>query len=125
MLIPACLARAQVAEAQADYEGVLRAFEPLLRLDRGHGIDEPGFWPWQDVYANALVMADRAQEAAAFLLPHEALANSRGHRSTTARRPTSAAGSWPLTETSPEPKRRSGRAWRPWMGCTCRMKRPE
>lgn len=61
------------------------ALEPVLRLRHREGIDEPGFWPWQDVYANALVMTNRAAEADAFLKPHEELAADRGHRSTMAR----------------------------------------
>jgi DNA-binding CsgD family transcriptional regulator len=85
MRLPYLLARAHVAEAQADYDGVLQALEPLLRIDRGNGIDEPGFWPWHDVYANALVMKDRGREAADFLVPLEALVAARGHRSASAR----------------------------------------
>ncbi|TFD23363.1 LuxR family transcriptional regulator [Cryobacterium sp. TMS1-13-1] len=85
MQIPSCLAVAQVAEIQADYDGVIRALTPMLRLDRSHGIDEPGFWPWQDVYANALVMVNRVDEAGDFLRPLERLADKRRHRSTIAR----------------------------------------
>lgn len=85
MLIPACLARAQCAETQADYETVLRVLEPLVQLRPRQGIDEPGFWPWHDVYANALVVSNRIEEAENFLKPHEALAAQRGHRSTMAR----------------------------------------
>ncbi|RCW45962.1 regulatory LuxR family protein [Halopolyspora algeriensis] len=85
MLVPACLARAQYAEARADYETVIRSLEPLLQIQPRQGIDEPGLWPWQDVYANALVMTNRAAEADAFLTPYEALAAERGHRSTLAR----------------------------------------
>lgn len=85
MLLPSCLARAQVAETKADYDGVIRALLPVLRMQRDAGIDEPGFWPWQDHYANALVMVGRVAEADAFLAPHEELAASRGHRSTLAR----------------------------------------
>lgn len=85
MLLPACLAQAQVAETKADYDGVIRALLPVLRMQRANGIDEPGFWPWQDHYANALVMVGRVAEADAFLVPHEDLARSRGHRSTQAR----------------------------------------
>lgn len=85
MLLPACLARAQCAEAQADYDTVLRALEPLVQLRPRHGIDEPGFWPWHDVYANALVVTNRVEEADAFLRPHEELAAERRHRSTIAR----------------------------------------
>ncbi|WP_427130481.1 AAA family ATPase [Pseudarthrobacter sp. S9] len=85
MLLPYCLAQAQVAETKADYDGVIRALMPVLRMHRGSGIDEPGFWPWQDHYANALVMVGRVEEADAFLVPHEQLAARRGHRSTLAR----------------------------------------
>lgn len=85
MLLPYCLAQAQVAETRADYDGVLRALVPVLRMPRTTGIDEPGFWPWQDHYANALVMTGRVDEADAFLVPHERLAEQRRHRSTMAR----------------------------------------
>jgi DNA-binding CsgD family transcriptional regulator len=85
MLLPYCLAQAQVAETKADYDGVIRALMPVLRMQRGSGIDEPGFWPWQDHYANALVMVGRVEEADAFLVPHEQLAARRKHRSTLAR----------------------------------------
>lgn len=85
MLIPACLARANCAEAQSDYAGVLRALEPVVRLWPRRGVDEPGFWPWPDVYANALVMTNRVTEADEFLRPHEELVAARGHRSAAAR----------------------------------------
>ena len=85
MRVPACLARANVAEAAADYAGVVRALSPLLQPWAGGSIDEPGAWPWADVYANALVIEGRYDEADAFLAPHEALAGEREHRSTRAR----------------------------------------
>ncbi|MDN3295810.1 AAA family ATPase [Streptomyces ficellus] len=85
MLLPACLARAQVAEARGDYERVVEALAPVVQLRSREGIDEPGFWPWQDLYANALVMTGRIDEANAFLSPYESLAARRGHRSTLAR----------------------------------------
>ncbi|MET0191182.1 MAG: LuxR C-terminal-related transcriptional regulator [Pseudonocardia sediminis] len=85
MRVPCLLARAQVVEARADYAQVLRVLAPLTRSDPGSGIDEPGWWPWTDVYANALVMEGRLDEAEEFLAPHEARALDRGHRSTRAR----------------------------------------
>jgi DNA-binding CsgD family transcriptional regulator len=85
MRVPACLARAQVAEAQADYAGVLRALRPLTQPWARECIDEPGQWPWADVYANALVVEGRYDEADAFLAPHEQRARERDHRSTRAR----------------------------------------
>lgn len=85
MRVPACLARASVAEARADYLGVLRALDPLRQPWAGGAIDEPGAWPWPDVYANALVIQGRHDEADEFLAGHEALARDRGHRSARAR----------------------------------------
>ncbi|WP_369044815.1 helix-turn-helix transcriptional regulator [Sinomonas sp. P10A9] len=85
MHLAGALAAAAVAESLGDYAGVLRAFEPIVRMDRSRGIDAPGFWPWQDVYANALVMTGRIDDADAFLRPLEAAARSAEHRSTIAR----------------------------------------
>lgn len=85
MFIPSSLARAQCAEVQADYAAVIRALEPVTRLQPREGIDEPGFWQWPDVYANALVMAGRVDDADTFLTPHEERAAERGHRSAMAR----------------------------------------
>jgi len=85
MTAPFLLARAAVAEAASDYEAVVRALTPLVvRTPRG-GLDEPGFWPWHDAYANALVVTGRLGEAEAFLGAHEATVHRRGHRSASAR----------------------------------------
>ena len=85
MTVPALLARAHVAEAASDYAAVVRHLAPLaVRTPRG-GLDEPGFWPWHDVYANALVVTDRLAEADEFLAPLETTAHHRGHRSASAR----------------------------------------
>ncbi|SDZ07354.1 AAA ATPase domain-containing protein [Geodermatophilus africanus] len=85
MTVPALLARAAVAEAASDYESVVRHLTPLvLRTPRG-GLDEPGFWPWHDVHANALVVTGRLSDAEAFLAPHEGTVRRRGHRSAGAR----------------------------------------
>lgn len=85
MRVPSCLARAQLAEARADYAGVLRALAPLVQPWARDCVDEPGTWPWADVYANALVLEGRLDEAEDFLAPHEELARARHHRSTMAR----------------------------------------
>ncbi|MBC3192432.1 helix-turn-helix transcriptional regulator [Pseudonocardia sp. C8] len=81
--VPAMLARAHLAEARADYPAVLRALEPLRTA--GGATAEPGWWPWQDVFANALVMTGELDAAEEFLVPHERRAADRGHRSTIAR----------------------------------------
>ncbi|MFF8847925.1 AAA family ATPase [Streptomyces sp. NPDC015127] len=85
MLIPACLARAQVAEARGDYERVVEALSPVVQLTARGSVDEPGFWPWPDVYANALVMTGHLDEADVFLAPHEQRAAHRARRSAQAR----------------------------------------
>ncbi|MHA6782971.1 LuxR C-terminal-related transcriptional regulator [Pseudonocardia saturnea] len=85
MTVPALLARAHVAEAASDHAAVVRHLAPLVgRTPRG-GIDEPGFWPWHDLYANALVLTDRLADADEFLVPLEATAARRGHGSACAR----------------------------------------
>lgn len=85
MFVPSCLAAAQCAEVSGDYEAVVRHLRPLLTLPYRDGLDEPGFWPWPDLYGNALVMTGRIDEADEFLRPHEERAATRGHRSSEAR----------------------------------------
>ena len=85
MRVPALLARAAVAEARADYAAVLRILAPLTEDWARGDISEPGFWPWPDVFANALVVEGRLDEADAFLRAHEERVRLRGHRSAGAR----------------------------------------
>ena len=82
MVMSAAVARALVPAARADHDGVLRALEPVTGLA---GADQPDLWPWQDLYADALVGAGRLAEAEEFLAPHETSAVVRGRRSTVAR----------------------------------------
>ena len=84
MIVAGSLGRAQVAAAQGDPEAVLRALEPVVAIEPRDGVDEPGFWPWQDLYADALVSTGRLKDAAEFLTPHEELASARGRRSSVA-----------------------------------------
>ena len=85
MRIPMLLARAQIAEAEADYAKVCRVLEPVAKMAPGTSLAEPGYWPWPDVLANALVIDGRLAEADAFLLPYEDRARARKHRSAMAR----------------------------------------
>jgi DNA-binding CsgD family transcriptional regulator len=84
MIVAAALARAHLAAARADHEAVLRALEPVLGIQPREAIDEPGCWPWQELYGDALVSAGQLAGAAAFLVPHEKLAAARGRLSTMA-----------------------------------------
>ena len=85
MRIPAALAWATAAETRADYRGVVRVLAPFAAEAFGDMVDEPGYWPWADIYANALVMEGRHEEAESFLVPREKSARLRGHRSAIAR----------------------------------------
>lgn len=85
MTVPALLARVHVAEAASDSRAVLRHLAPLAARRPSDGLDEPGFWPWHDHYAIALVLTGRFTEADEFLAPLERLAAERGHRSVAAR----------------------------------------
>ena len=85
MIVAAALAKAEYASAVADHEAVLRALEPVREIEPRDGVDEPGFWPWQHLYAEAMVNAGRLDEADKFLSPHEELANARQRRSSIAR----------------------------------------
>jgi DNA-binding CsgD family transcriptional regulator len=79
------IVRAQLAAARSDHRMVLNALEPVVRFVYRDGIDEPGFWPWQDLYGDALVSLERVHDADLFLRPHESLADRRGRRSMIAR----------------------------------------
>ena len=77
MVVAAGLAAAQVAAARGDYVRVLRALEPVVGIRPREGADEPGFWPWQDAYGDALVSVGRLEEAEEFL-PHEEFGGGAG-----------------------------------------------
>ena len=85
MVASAGTARALVPAARGDHVGVLRALGPVAELVERAGVDESGFWPWQDMFADALVSAGRLGEAEVFLAPHEEFAAARGRWSTVAR----------------------------------------
>jgi DNA-binding CsgD family transcriptional regulator len=85
MIVAAALARADLASVRGDHDEVLQALDPLLTIQPREGVDEPGFWPWQHLYGDALISAGRLDDAAAFLAPHEELAHERKRRSSIAR----------------------------------------
>lgn len=84
-VIPSAMARMQVSASSGDYTSVRLAAEPLVALSRELDIDQPGYWPWHDLYSHALVLAGRLDEAEDLIGPAETRAERRGHRSTLAR----------------------------------------
>ena len=93
MEMPYRMARAEIVGAQANYDEVVRALEPLLRLDRTQGIDQAGFWTWPDTYALALIRCERLDEADNFIQPLLESALASGHQSGAARF-LSVQGTW-------------------------------
>ena len=85
MRVPSALGRAALSEARADYAGVVRALTPLTEPWARGWVEAPGFWPWADVHANALVLVGRADDADAFLRAHEERAAAADHASASAR----------------------------------------
>ncbi len=84
-VVALAMSRARVAEARGRPADVLAALAPVLKFPNREAADEPGFWPWQDLYADALVAARRLEEADEFLLGHEKRAEQRGRRTAIAR----------------------------------------
>ena len=91
-IVALAMSRARVGEARGNPADVLAALDPVARFRNREAADEPGFWPWQDLYADALVATRRLAEADAFLLTHERLAERRGRRTAIARLARSRGG---------------------------------
>jgi ATP/maltotriose-dependent transcriptional regulator MalT len=64
---------------------VLEALAPLAAMSNRDAVDDPGFWPWAHLYADALVSLGRLDEAEAALATHERVARERGARAMGAR----------------------------------------
>ena len=79
------LARAHAHASRGAHGEVLTALEPLVRMEHRDVVDAPGFLPWQHLHAGALVALGRADEAGAFLAPHEDRAREHGPPSAVAR----------------------------------------
>jgi DNA-binding CsgD family transcriptional regulator len=84
-LLAIAVSRARLADSRGDAAGILEALEPVPRFPVRDAVDEPGFWSWADLYAEALVAAGRVTEADRLLVPHEERAAQRGRASGIAR----------------------------------------
>ncbi len=72
------MARARMAEAQGRPDKVIDALDLVRHFPEREAVDEPGFWAWPNLYADALVALGRIDEADRLLVPHERLAAERG-----------------------------------------------
>jgi DNA-binding CsgD family transcriptional regulator len=79
------VSRARLAESRGSADGVLAALAPVPDFPFRDAVDEPGFWSWADLYAEALVATGRVAEADALLTAHEERAARRGRHSAVAR----------------------------------------
>jgi DNA-binding CsgD family transcriptional regulator len=79
------VSRARLAESRGDVDGVLAALGPVPGFPFRDAVDEPGFWSWADLYAEALAATGRVAEAEELLGPHEQRAAQRGRQSSIAR----------------------------------------
>ena len=77
MIIGAASARAHLAAARGDADAVVRSLAPLVNVRPREALEEPGFWQWRDMYADALVSVGQLDAAEAFLRPREVLAEER------------------------------------------------
>jgi DNA-binding CsgD family transcriptional regulator len=84
-VVAVAMSRARLAEARGDAAAAVAALEPVRSFPIRDAVDEPGFWAWQDLYAEGLVGIGRAEEAAELLAPHEDRAARRGRLSSVAR----------------------------------------
>ncbi len=74
----AAMARALLSRARGDHAGVIEAVEPLQLIGLGRGVGEPGgFWPWQELWVEALIALRRLDEAEGHLLAFEEIASRR------------------------------------------------
>lgn len=79
------MSRARIAEARGEPGAVVAVLEPVRSFPIRDAVDEPGFWAWQDLYAEGLVGVGRAVEADALLRAHEEAADRSGRLSSIAR----------------------------------------
>ena len=63
--IPSAMCRMQVATLATDSVTAARVGDLLADINSRRDILQPGFWPWEDIYAQALLRVDRIDEAEA------------------------------------------------------------
>lgn len=61
--IPSGMCRLLLAGVEGDQSSIMRAGRALTRLSEEHDIGHPGFWVWEDVWAQNLLAAGEIDEA--------------------------------------------------------------
>ncbi|HYI20839.1 MAG TPA: AAA family ATPase [Solirubrobacteraceae bacterium] len=77
----AAIARGLIHVSRGDHDAALAAMAPVAGPGAPAALAEPGFWPWQSVYAASLLALQRLDELDAFARRHHAIAVARGLRS--------------------------------------------
>jgi DNA-binding CsgD family transcriptional regulator len=80
-LVYAASADAHLAAALGDPQHVVTALRPLLDIESGTGIYEPGVMSWQDLLIDALTASSEPDQAQSILIPYEAHAAARRRHS--------------------------------------------
>lgn len=61
--VPSAMCRLLIAGIEGDQSTARRAGETLTQISRETDISQPGWWPWEDVWAQQLLHAGRVDEA--------------------------------------------------------------
>ncbi len=61
--IPSAMCRLLIAGIEGDMSSAKRAGETLMQISRETDISQPGWWPWEDVWAQQLLHAGKVDEA--------------------------------------------------------------
>ena len=121
---PLGMTRALVATARGDAEAVLAALEPVAALSPNPGIDEPGFWPWHDLYGDALVGARARRGGRRLPAPARgAGGRARPRGADRQARPGARAGRGDARPARAGRPRRSSARWSTWSRSGCRTSR--
>lgn len=75
--LPAAMSRMITTANSSDLVAALRVGESLARIGTEKDTQQPGFWPWEDVYAQCLVRAGRIRAADAVVTEAEQRAEHR------------------------------------------------
>ncbi len=76
--IPSAMTRLLVSYNSGDLSTAHRSGQDLLDMRRTTDFSQPGFWPWEDVYAQVLIRLNRFDEAEELISEAEETAHASG-----------------------------------------------